>query len=263
MYYLYHAAIARSTPWFAWPGNAGLGTPSIDRTQRAARASTVGHAVDQEEKFFASVMFRHASRLAVLALLPSGVECIIQAAILLFLALGHPRRQRVVSYSSIGIGCGSPDLPSGITLPASNQWERARAWRALSCWSLTPLEGFLEPEGIGQARIQAPVHAGQRVSVSAVQPRTAAKPKESTPVMSGSVLSLVCRPGQAWSRTGSWDLVPAFLDQPPSPWLAEEHLQATAFCLRPWRLMLASDTEYYPHWRMKGQRAASQVYGTD
>lgn len=32
-------------------------------------------------------MFRHASRLPVLALLPSGTEPIIQAAILLFLAL--------------------------------------------------------------------------------------------------------------------------------------------------------------------------------
>ncbi|KAK0747602.1 hypothetical protein B0T21DRAFT_343363 [Apiosordaria backusii] len=107
-------------------------------------------------------MFRHASRLAVLALLPSGTECIIQAAILLFLALGCPRRQR------------------------------------------TPLEGFLESEDIGQARTQALVHVGQpqRVSVSTVQPRTAAKPKESTPVMSGSVLSLVCRPGQGWSRDG-------------------------------------------------------------
>lgn len=41
--------------------------------------------------------------------------------------------------------------------------------RLLSCG--TPLESFLESEGIGQARTQALVHAGQRVSVSAVQPR--------------------------------------------------------------------------------------------
>ncbi|KAK4197209.1 hypothetical protein QBC40DRAFT_351204 [Triangularia verruculosa] len=222
------AVVAPSTPWLALAWCAGLETPEPLEHRQSATPLT-------KRKFFlSSVVFRHASRLAVLAFLPSGTERIIQAAILLFLALGRPRRQRVASYSSIAIGRGSPDLPSGIAGPAANQWERARTWRALSCW---------RQEGIGQAKTQAPVHAGQRVSVSAVQPRAAAKPKESTPVMSGSVLSLVCRAGQAWSRDGKLGPGPRLFGPASVPVAGGvgptgDGLLAPAFSLRPGGLCL-------------------------